>query len=70
MQIVPAIWPTWAALADDLGCAYPTVHAWSHRGIPPRRFGEIIRAATARGASLSYEALAANAAAGTQEDAA
>lgn len=57
MQIVPDIWPKWAALAEDLGCSYPTVHAWSHRGIPPKRFGEIIQAAARRGVLLTFEML-------------
>lgn len=57
MQIVPEIWPSWAALANDLGVSYPTAHSWSHRGLPPKRFGEIIKAARARGAHLTFEML-------------
>ena len=77
MQIVPDIWPNWSALAAELGCAYPTVHSWSHRGIPAKRFGGIIGAAKARGWTLSYQELfdfnariTANPPPQTQEDAA
>lgn len=60
MQIVPEIWPTWAALADDLGSSYPTVHSWSRRGLPPKRFAEIIQAAARRGVQITFEMLAGN----------
>lgn len=68
MQIVPDIWPTWATLADEIGCPYPTVHSWARRGIPFRRFPALIRAASARGIILTYEQLASSTS--PQEDAA
>ena len=51
------IWPTIGALASDLGLPYSTVAAWRLRGIPSKRFGQIISAAEARGHSLTYEEL-------------
>lgn len=59
MRIVPDIWPTWADLAGDIGCPYPTAHSWMRRGIPYRRFPALIGAAARRGVPLTYEQLAA-----------
>lgn len=57
MNKLLSIWPTVAAIADDLGLPYPTVAAWSQRGIPPRRFKQIIAAAEKRGKVLTFESL-------------
>lgn len=57
MWIVPEIWPSWARLADDLGVSYQTAYSWSRRGIPPRRFPEILRAAHGCGVELTFDAL-------------
>lgn len=57
MRIVPNIWPTWAALSEAIGVPYPTVHAWTHRGIPPRRFADIIAAARKIGVDLTFDDL-------------
>lgn len=51
------IWPTWAELAKDIGAPYPTVNSWAQRGIPPRRFREVIAAAKDRGAAFGYDDL-------------
>lgn len=48
------IWPTWTALAADLGAPYPTVNSWGRRGIPHRRFRQIIDAAKTRGFEISH----------------
>jgi hypothetical protein len=69
MQRLLHIWPTIAALATDLGLPYPTVAAWVHRGIPARRYGQIIAAAKAAGHLLSFDDLAgAGVAADTSPD--
>ncbi|NEX45205.1 hypothetical protein [Pseudotabrizicola algicola] len=52
------IWPTVADLADDLGLPYQTVHSWTARGIPAKRYAEIITAARRKGHALSFEDLA------------
>lgn len=57
MEHLLTIWPTQKALAEDLGLPAPTVGAWAQRGIPPRRFVEIISAAKRRGHDLSFEQL-------------
>ncbi len=58
MQNLSHIWPTSADLARDLGLPYPTVSAWRARGIPARRFADIVRAARRRGVVLTMEELA------------
>jgi hypothetical protein len=58
MERLSHIWPTIASLADALGLPYPTVASWVSRGIPPRRYAQIIAAARAAGHSLSFEDLA------------
>ena len=57
MNVLLDIWPTWAALARDLKVPYPTVNSWSQRGIPPRRFREIIEAAKQHDALLTFDHL-------------
>lgn len=57
MQKLLTIWPSMAALAVDLGLPYPTVSAWNHRGIPRRRYRQIIAAAKARGQVISADDL-------------
>jgi hypothetical protein len=53
-------WPSAAALADDLGISVVTVRAWRVRGIPARRWPEIVRAAKARRLrSITFKALSA-----------
>lgn len=74
MEKLSHIWPKLADLADDLALPYPTVAAWVRRGIPARRFPQIIAAAQAKGHALTWETLlgAASAATGVskEEDAA
>lgn len=57
MCIVPDIWPTWSAIADDLGLPRPTVYSWAQRGVPPRRYAAVIAAAVRRGHALTFEGL-------------
>lgn len=64
------IWPTIADLAKDLDEPYSTVQSWRHRGIPARRFPQLIDAARARGVVLAYEELVAANASSREEDAA
>lgn len=54
------LWPSVAALADDLDEKYPTVAAWKQRGsIPPDYWDRLIPAATKRGIrGVSWESLA------------
>lgn len=59
MERILEIWPTWADLAKDIGAPYPTVASWAQRGIPPRRYREIMVAAKGRDASLSFDDLEA-----------
>jgi len=59
MKRITHIWPSAKDLAGDLGLPYPTVASWGQRGIPPRRFGEIIEAARRRGFVLTFEQLTA-----------
>lgn len=51
------IWPRWSDLAADLGLPYSTVRSWADRGIPSRRFAQIVKAARAKGHDLSFETL-------------
>lgn len=61
MEHILTLWPSMAELADDLGKPYPTVAAWKQRGSIPARYDlDLIRAATARGKSLTLEQLAAS----------
>ncbi len=57
MDNLKIIWPTWGDLAEDLGAPYPTVTSWLRRGIPARRYRDLIRAAEARGAHLTFDDL-------------
>ncbi len=58
MDHLAHIWPTMAELAADLGVPYSTVAAWKQRGrIPAERDADLVRAAAARGASLTFEDL-------------
>ena len=59
MEHLLTIWPSQKALAADLGVPVPTVGSWAQRGIPARRFMEIIAAAKSRGVLLEFETLAA-----------
>jgi hypothetical protein len=59
MERLLQIWPTIADIASDLGEPYTTVQSWRHRGIPARRFPQVIEAARDRGAVLTYEELVA-----------
>lgn len=70
MDRLREIWPTIRALADDLGEPYPTVQAWAHRGVPAKRYAQIIRAARKRGHDLTFEELAGLAPPRKGEDAA
>lgn len=58
MEKLKHIWPTVADLARDLGLPYPTVQSWDRRGIPPRRYPAIVRAAKARDHALTLDDLA------------
>lgn len=64
METLLKIWPSIAALAEDLQRPYPTVQSWGHRKrIPPAIFPDLLVAAEKRGATLTYQELvAANAA--------
>lgn len=44
-------------MAADLDLPYTTVQSWGERGIPARRYLDIIGAARKRGYELSFEAL-------------
>jgi hypothetical protein len=57
MEKLLTIWPNMAALAGDLGCPYPTVAAWTKRGIPARRLPAIIWAARRKGFDLTFDEL-------------
>lgn len=71
MKEIFAIWPTTAALADDLGKPYATVASWRGRGSIPARYDlDLIRAASARGKRLTLEQIAKARAAMTQKGAA
>lgn len=67
------LWPTRAALAQDISVPGDTVtadrvHKWAYRGeIPPRYWLRIIAAGKARGEDVSAEALAAAHAPATPE---
>lgn len=52
------IFGTQKAMAEALDLPASTVGAWAQRGIPPRRYPQIILAAGARGVDLRYEHLA------------
>lgn len=53
------IWPTLAALAQDLGKPYPTVAAWKQRGRIPADYDlDLIEAAKRKGAVLTLDQLA------------
>lgn len=58
MEKLLTIWPTIKALATDLGEPYQTVASWGQRGVPPRRYAQIIRAAREKGHNLTFEDLA------------
>jgi len=58
MDDLQKIWPTWSALADDLGLPYTTVQSWGARGVPPKRYFQVIEAAENRGHDLSFAQLA------------
>jgi DNA-binding transcriptional regulator YdaS (Cro superfamily) len=70
MEKLLQIWPTAAALAQDLGLPYPTVAAWKERGIPARRAPAIVQAARARGHVLTLDDLLMPAPPSPEEDAA
>lgn len=57
MEQLNHIWPKCADLAADLGLPYSTVRSWADRGIPARRYLDIVLAAEARGHTLSFERL-------------
>lgn len=59
MEQISHIWPapTVPQLAEDLGVPYQTVRSWAARGIPPRRYAQIIAAARRRGHVLTFEEL-------------
>lgn len=59
MKNLAHIWPTIAAMAEALGLPYQTVAAWPRRGIPHRRFPQIIAAANRAGHALSWDDLLA-----------
>ena len=59
MEQFHLIWPTWSELAGDLDAPYPTVNAWARRGIPHKRFRQIIDAAQGRGVEISHDWLEA-----------
>lgn len=70
MEHLTHIWPCAHDLAQDLDVPYQTVASWRRRGIPHRRFPEIIRAAAGRGHTLTYEYLTDPQAAAPQPEAA
>lgn len=48
------------ATSDGLGLSLSTVSSWRERGIPPRRWPDIVRLADEKGKShITFEALAA-----------
>lgn len=52
-------WPRMVDLASDLGKPFSTVSAWKQRGSIPARYDlDLIRAAKARGETLTLEDLA------------
>lgn len=57
MERILQIWPTVGLLAEDLGLPYQTVMSWKARGVPPRRFQQIIQAAEKRGSVITFEEL-------------
>lgn len=51
-------WPSASALAADLGVSTVTVRSWRGRGIPARRWRDVVEAAKARRIKgVSLEAL-------------
>lgn len=59
MEHILKIWPRLSDLAADLGCPYPTVAAWKHRGRVPADYDlPLIAAAKCRGHKLTLEQLA------------
>lgn len=58
MKQLSHIWPTVADLAEELGLPYQTVRSWVVRGIPPKRYAEIIGAARRKGHVVTFEELA------------
>lgn len=57
MEKLLTIWPSISQLAQDLGEPYSTVQCWNVRGVPARRFPQLIQAAKKRGHALTYEEL-------------
>jgi len=59
MEHILTLWPSMAVLAADIGRPYQTVAAWKQRGSIPARYDlDLIRAAKARGKTLTLEQLA------------
>lgn len=59
MEKLKHIWSDLNELAGDLSKPYPTVGSWMQRGIPPKHFGALIRAAKLRGVELTLDQLEA-----------
>jgi len=70
MKRLIEIWGTISGVAEALGRPYPTVQSWCHRGVPAKRFLEIIKAAEAAGYVVTLEHLAGQIASDQHEDAA
>lgn len=58
MEKIAHIWPNTGSLAKALGLPYQTVRSWALRGIPPRRYAQIVAAAQRQGHVLTFEYLA------------
>lgn len=53
------IWGSTRGIAQHLDVPYPTVSSWVRRGIPGRRYVEIVKAARFDGHEVTLEQLAA-----------
>lgn len=57
MKHLLEIWGDLSGISDALNLPYPTVTSWKRRGIPLRRFPEIIERARQHGVTLTFEML-------------
>jgi predicted alpha/beta hydrolase len=58
MQKLLQIWSNTAEIARALALPYQTVMSWNQRGVPARRYRQIIAAAARAGHTLTFEDLA------------